>query len=294
MTAISVAATIRDGAAALAATGVRHARREAIGLWVGLTGMTLGEVWLAESHPVAAADRHRFQAAVERRAGGEPAAYAAGTAAFRTLDLVVDHRVLIPRPETEGLVDGVLAWISKRGVGRRALRVADVGTGSGCIALNLAVECATVAEIVATDRSRPALAVAAMNRVRIGPRIPVSLVCGDLLTMVRRAGAFDVIVSNPPYLTAAEFDQLDLSVRGYEPRAALVGGVDGLAHLRALVRGAAACLVGGGLLALEVDSRRAGAVLALAEQLGGWGEVQVHDDVFGRPRYLFATRSEVL
>jgi len=219
-----------------------------------------------------------YRVAVLRLAAGEPYAYVVGQAGFRYLTLAVDARVLIPRPETEGLVDGVLART-------RAGVALDVGTGSGCIALSLAQE-GDFGAVLAVDASTPALAVASGNRRATG--LAIDLVAGDLLAPFA-PGSVDVLVANPPYLTFQEYRSLDGSVRAWEPGAALVSGSDGLAATMAIVGRGWDVVRPGGLLALEVDCRRAGAV-ARAAAAAGWDEIEVVRDVFDRDRYVFARK----
>jgi release factor glutamine methyltransferase len=221
-----------------------------------------------------------YAAAVARRAKGQPLAHVTGTAGFRHLTLRSDARALIPRPETEGLVDLLLARV-------RTGRVADVGTGTGCLALSLATEGA-FDTVVATDVSAAALALAAENRRITGAR--VSLVRGDLCAPLGVA-SLDALVSNPPYLTADEYATLDPSVRDWEPRLALESGVEGLDSTTRLLDQARAVLRPGGWLALEVDATRSAACAARAATLG-WGDVSIHADLFGRERYLLARRSD--
>lgn len=253
-------------------------------LWAAVTRTSPGDAWTRRDGVAADGDRVGFAAAVARRADGAPVAYAAGTAAFRTLELAVDGRVLIPRPETEGLVQRVLDWCRARD--RWGVAV-DVGTGSGCIALGLAVEGA-FDRVIATDFSEAALTVARANAAAVAPGTPVEFRHGDLLWAIGQEQV-DVVVSNPPYVTAAEWSALDPGVRDHEPRLALVGGADGMAHLRGVLRLAGSRLREGGLLALELDCRRAGLVRAEAHALG-WASARVEPDPFGRERYLLATR----
>jgi release factor glutamine methyltransferase len=222
----------------------------------------------------------RFDAAIGRRAGGEPLPYVTGLAGFRRLTLRADRRALIPRPETEGLVDLVLAHAPTG-------RVVDVGTGTGCIALALAQE-GRYDSVVAVDRSADALALARENARTTG--LLADLVCADLLTGFG-SNTFDVIVSNPPYLTVAEYAALDGSVRDWEPEAALPSGADGLEATRRLIGEARERLCSGGLLALEVDASRAQDVAQLG-RAPGWTGVTVHHDLFDRARYVLAWRSE--
>ena len=169
--------------------------------------------------------------------------------------------------------------------GKRGL-AADIGTGSGCIALSLAVE-GRFEKVIAVEQSPAAAALARENVLRVAPVTPVEIRSGNLLgPLVDDGERYRVIVSNPPYLTAAEYEALDPSVRDFEPSDALVSGTDGLAATRALLAGAADLLEPQGVLALEIDERRADAIRTLAREYG-W-LVEIHADLFGCPRYALA------
>lgn len=260
----------------LRSAGVAYPQREAAWFWEIAAGLPSGQAWLAREHRAHAAVVGRFHDMVERRLTGMPFAYAAGQMAFRRLTLSIDERALIPRPETEGLVDLVLDWAADRPAGW----VADIGTGSGCIALSLALE-GRFDRVVAVEPSGFAAALARANVAHTGAVVDVRE--GDLLTPLG-AERYRAIVSNPPYLRDDEWDALDVSVRVYEPRLALVSGADGLDATRALIAGAAERLEPGGLLALEIDERRAAAVRDLAAA-GGWERIRIAVDLFGRARY---------
>lgn len=275
---LTVAALLGEAGRRLRQAGIADASREALRIWSGLYDESPGAAFLGAQRPVTAGEAERFERAVERRATGEPLAYVTGCAGFRTLTIRTDGRALIPRPETEGLVELLLAAAPSG-------RVADVGTGSGCIALSLRAEGA-YDQVLALDRSRAALSLAGENAARCG--LNVTLVTGDLTAPLADA-SLDALVSNPPYLTDEEYDRLDPSVKAWEPALALPSGRDGLdATLRLLDEGRRVVRAGG-WIALEVDSRRATGVAERAADLG-WTRVAVARDLFDRERYLLARR----
>ncbi len=222
----------------------------------------------------------RAMAAARKRATGAPLAYAVGRANFRSLTLMVDERVLIPRPETELLVELVLQ--------RRSTGVAlDVGTGSGAIAIALAKE-GRFDRVVATDISEDALEVARANAIACS--VDVELHCVSRVTSHVRRSTCDVVVSNPPYIAHSEAAELPSDVRDWEPAVALFSGGDGLAATSAIVKQAGAQLAPGGLLALEVDVRRASLAAELVASDGRYENVSVELDLTGRERFVLATR----
>lgn len=277
---VRIGALVRTAAGQLRASNGEAPEREAWRIWADLQDQALSQGRLERDDLADPAAVARYEAAVRRRLAGEPLAYVTGLAGFRRLTLRVDRRALIPRPETEGLVDLVLARV---GGGR----VVDVGTGTGCIALALADE-GHYDAVLAVDRSAEALALAAENRNRTG--LPVALLRGDLATALGPASC-DALVSNPPYLTLAEHAALEPGVRDYEPALALASGEDGLEATARVIAEADRVLRPGGWLALEVDCSRAGAGARLASA-AGLDSVTVLDDLFGRARYLLARRSE--
>jgi release factor glutamine methyltransferase len=270
---------IQEGTNRLARAGLPEPRRQAVRIWAELSQAAQADLLPARDLDVDPAGAARYQQAIKRRASGEPLPHVTGWTGFRHLALRSDGRALIPRPETEGLVE-LLLQRAPRG------RVVDVGTGSGCIALSLALE-GGYTEVVAIDRSAAALALAGENRELVGAR--VELVQGDLCAPLR-AGTFDALISNPPYLTAAEYAGLDPSVREWEPAMALESGEDGLEATARLLDQGRDVLRADGWLALEVDCARAGSAAHLASALG-WEDVGIHLDLFGRERYLLARRS---
>jgi release factor glutamine methyltransferase len=272
-------ALIDDGAEQLRRAGEREPRRQAIRIWSEL-GQHAPARFLEKDHPVGPAEAARFHEAISRRARGEPLPHVTGWSGFRRLSLASDGRALIPRPETEGLVELLLQRV-------RTGRVADIGTGSGCIALSLALEGA-YEQVVAIDCSAEALSLAQQNRALAAVR--VNLVQADLCAPLGQ-DMLDALISNPPYLTGAEYSSLASSVRDWEPAMALVSGEDGMAATTRLLDQAREVVRPGGWLALEVDCSRAGVVAGQASAFG-WRQVTVHMDLFGRERYLLAQRSD--
>ncbi|MGH7528357.1 MAG: peptide chain release factor N(5)-glutamine methyltransferase, partial [Gemmatimonadales bacterium] len=248
-------------------------------LWTELTGEDAAELVIHPDRPADPALAAAFHDAVARRSRGEPLAHIIGRIGFPRLTLRSDRRALIPRPETEGLVDLLLSRVSSG-------RVADVGTGSGCLALSLATE-GGFTHVAGVDLSAEALELARENRGLADAR--VDLVQADLCAPLGR-DALDALVSNPPYLTAAEYAGLDGAVRRWEPALALESGVDGLDATSRLLDEGRAVLRSGGWLAVEVDCTRATETARRAAGLG-WSDVAIHADLFGRERYLLARRN---
>jgi len=297
----TVADAVAEVRQLLAAAGLRDPRREADELYAAIVCGTAGTAWLERDQPIASIMRERLVLAAERRAAGWPQAYATGRANFRGHWLAVDARVLIPRPETEGLVELVLEAVGEWESGKVGeahsstlthshsptlpLVIADIGTGSGAIAIALALE-APVSGVIATDISADALNVALENAASLGAKERIGFRKGDLLLPLLD-DTVDVVVSNPPYVASDEWEALEPGVRDYEPRLALDGGPDGLDILRRLLAQAREALNPGGMLALEVDARRAAQTAALADAAGFAG-VELRDDLFARPRYVVA------
>ena len=207
--------------------------------------------------PLSIAERDSFRALIERRLDGEPLAYLVGHREFWSLDLQVDARVLVPRPETETLVEEALDLLA----GIEAPRIADVGTGSGAVALALRKQ-RPDSMLIAIDVSRPALSVAAANARAL--ELPLLLLASDLLSAHSPAAQLDLIVSNPPYLRPDEIT----GALSREPRLALDGGTDGLRVTSRLIEQAATRLRPGGALALEIAPDAADRVVAMLQSAG--------------------------
>lgn len=286
---------LRAAAARLAAAGIANARAEAEILLAATLRVArerlLGEAGLA----VGRGERARLERLVRRRAKGEPSAYLAGEKEFFGRPFAVARGVLIPRPETECLVEGVLQWIrgpnpEARRAGSRA-RGADLGAGSGCIAVTLACEVPGLS-VDAVERSGRAARAARENARRHGVLGRVRVLRRDFreyLAGVSR-GSLDFAVSNPPYVAERELPGLDAGVRLFEPRDALVAGPTGLEAHRALLEGAARALRGGGLLALETGFAQAGEVATLSGADGCWRMVSILPDLSGAARGVLIER----
>lgn len=252
------------------------------------TGRTAAEQVAALDEAVTEREVRFVDDMVARRAAGEPLQYVLGRWAFRTLDLLVDRRVLIPRPETEvvaGLAIDALARFE-----RPALAV-DLGTGSGAIALSLAAERWPHVEVWATDRSSDALEVARANLAGLGRRAAaIRLAEGDWFDALpgELRGRIDLVVSNPPYVAAD--DPLPRAVADWEPSSALVGGPTGLEAIEQIVSQATAWLQPEGVLVLEIGEQQGRATRELALR-AGFAEVVVHPDLAGRDRALVARRT---
>lgn len=236
-----------------------------------------------EEVPSEAAER--LESLLQRRLSGEPVAYLLGSREFFGRDFLVDSGTLIPRPETEHLVEEALEFFHDR----RDVRFLDLGTGSGCIAVTLAAERPSWRG-VAVDISPEALAVARRNAERNGVKEAVNFLHADFTKPLPLAPrSFDLVVSNPPYISEEEYAGLDAGVRNFEPRSALVPGPEGLEHPRAVEAAARALLKEGGLFLMEHGYLQGEACRALC-QAAYWMDMRTGRDLAGKDRYLFAVR----
>jgi release factor glutamine methyltransferase len=263
---------IADAVRMLAAAGCETPRLDAELLLGHVLGVPRTALYARPEQVLEPAQRATFAALVDRRAAREPVAYIVGRRAFRHLDLAVDRRVLIPRPETELLVEGGLDL-------PHGARVLDVGTGSGAVALTLAHERPDL-RVTGSDSSPGALEVARDNAVRLG--LEVDFVEADLLDGVE--GTWDAILSNPPYVAVGDWEALAPEIRDHEPREALVAGADGLAVVRRLIQQAAGRTA---MLAVEVGEGQAPEVAELARH-AGFADVSVRCDLAGIERVVRA------
>jgi release factor glutamine methyltransferase len=271
--------TVRDAldsaVIALTAAGCDSPRLDAEVLLADVLGADRAALLAHPERGLEPDEARRFADAARRRREREPVAYITGRRGFRALELRVDNRVLVPRPETEHLVEAALAL-------PRAARVVDVGTGSGAVALALKHERPDL-DVVGTDSSPAALAVARANAERLG--LDVRLLEGDLLAPVR--GPVDGVVSNPPYVADSERATLMPDVARWEPAGALFAGPDGLAVIRRLAPAAADA--GARFLALEVGAGQAAAVAAVVRE-AGFADAEAVRDLAGVERVVVGRR----
>lgn len=269
----------------LAEKGDEHPRLSAEWLLSAATRLSRVELYAYHDRPLAPEERAALRDSVKRRAAGEPLQYVTGEVAFRHLVVKVRPGVLIPRPETETLVDEVMPFLRTL----EAPLVLDVCTGSGCIGLSIAQE-HPGSRVVAGDISPVAVTVAKENADRLGLSERIDVVESDLFGGVDEGlrGSVDVVVSNPPYVPSAELATLPAEVGGFEPMLALDGGPDGLDVFRRLAAEGSVWLRPGGLIAVELHESR---VQTAAEEAVEWyQEVEVVADLAGRDRVLVARR----
>lgn len=254
--------------------------REAALLLGRVLGLSEAQVAARDDSAVDPADAERFRTLVERRLTGEPVAYLVGDREFYGRRFAVDDRVLVPRPETEHLVELALGLPLSE-----SPRLLDLGTGSGCLAVTLALEL-PAATVIAADASIAALAVARRNVVCHGVEDRVALVAGDWATPL--AAAFDLVLTNPPYLAEADRPTVSHEVQGFEPRAALFADAHGLGAVSRLLDSLAVHR-GTTLLACEIGDGQLPAVAAIAGERG-WARRRVVDDYAGKPRAVLLRR----
>ncbi len=278
----------------LAGKGVESARLDSEYMLASVLGLDRLQLYLQFERPLEAEELAAFKRLLLRRASREPLQYILGRVSFRGIELAVDRRALIPRPETEELVDRVLEWVRARAAASgngAGLTAVDLGTGTGAIALALAAE-GGFDRIVATDISQSALELAEANadRVFAGRAVERGRVAfrrGDLFEVLS-GERFDVIVTNPPYVEASTKGSVQPEVEDWEPDSALFGGEDGLDVVRRIMGSAADHLESGGLLAVEIGAGQGAAVRELPAP--GLVNMRVARDLSGRDRFLLAER----
>lgn len=271
--------------------GDEHPRLSAEWLLAAVTGLSRVELYTNFDRPLQPGELDEMHTAIERRAAGEPLQYVTGEMPFRHIVLRCERGVLIPRPETEILVDVALEGVD-RAAAEGGARVLEVGTGTGCVALSIASERPGTL-VTATDLSPRAVELANRNRDALGLEDVVDVVECDLAAGVdpELMGSFAVLVSNPPYIpTRVLAEEVPAEVRDFEPELALDGGADGLDVFRRLLDLAPVALAPGGTLAVELFEGALDAAADLVRARDGWETVEVREDLTHRPRVLVAVR----
>ena len=270
----------------LAACEIEEARISAEVLLFHVLGCDRAYLFAHPERELTGDEQSQYEALIARRSTGEPLQYITGHQEFYGADFVVSPAVLIPRPETEHLIEAVLDLVQQFPCSRR-LKLIDVGTGSGAIAVTIARRLPQ-AEVYAVDLSADALAVARVNAERL--KAEVCLVQSDVLEAVARDGSFDFVVANPPYVGLNEADKVQDVVKDYEPRMAVFAGDEGLDVIRRLIPQAFEALRAGGWLLIEIGYSMAAAAMAL---LGEWHNVHSVPDLAGIPRVIVARKPAV-
>lgn len=285
----TVRQALREATASLSDAGIESACLDAELLLAEALGLDRSKLYLHYEAPLETRAEERFRSLLARRVDGEPAAYITGRREFWSLDFLVTPAVLVPRPETERLVEvAVGLFEAESQISDRKFQILDLGTGSGAISISLAKEIAN-AEVWATDVSSDALGIARANARRHGVEEKIQFLHGDLFEPVSaRAEIFDLIVSNPPYVRSDEIDALPRDVRDFEPRIALDGGADGLDCYRRIIPGALRYLSDGGFLALEIGAEMGLEVARLFVQADGYTPPRRYRDYAGRDRIVCA------
>lgn len=283
---LTLLALLARAAEYFSAQGIDEARLQAEMLLAHVLGIQRLDLYLQFDRPLTAAEREAFRGLVRRRLGGEPLQYIVGETDFMDLRLRVNPSVLIPRPETEFLVELALEAAAMRPAGE--LSVLDIGTGSGCIALAIARKI-PAAKVLAIDISEDALSVARFNAVRLGIAT-VDFQRRDILAPWTPQRTFDLILANPPYVSGGEFEQIQREIREHEPRVAVTDDGDGLLFIRRIVELAPGLLSPGGELFMEIGYGQGKAVEELIGR-SGLETRRIHPDFAGIARVVRAVRA---
>ncbi len=271
----------------LARAGSESPRLDAEVLLGHAMGLTRERLMVMANVPLLAEDEEIFQSLLTRRLQREPVAYIVGRQEFWSLEFQVSRDVLIPRPETERLIE-VALWLAAQARSDVPVRILDIGTGSGAIAVSLAKELPR-AEIYATDMVSSALTLARRNAALHGVADQITFRYGDLFAaLADQQAGFDLVVANPPYIRRAEFAALKPEVRQWEPRAALDGGVDGMDFYRRIAAQAAQFLARNGAIAVEIGADMGTDVVSLLMQSELSRDLTIVQDYAGRQRVVVA------
>lgn len=286
---ITVREALQEGAELLSRAGVESARLDAELLLGKAFGRTREEIYLNYETELGREVEELFNALLRRRARREPIAYITGEREFWSLGFLVTPEVLVPRPETELLVEVTLELV-KKSEGNHPVKILDLGTGSGIVAVSLAKEIDDV-ELWATDLSARALKVAQTNAMRHGVEEKIRFLPGDAFEPVRgQTDFFNVIVSNPPYVRRGELGSLPPEIREWEPRLALDGGADGLVFYRRIAEESHFYLAGGGFVAVEIGADMGAEVCRLFAGAGRYSTPSVYQDYARMDRVVVAQR----
>ena len=265
--------------------GFENPRLEVERLLGCVLGLSRLELYMDFERPVSSEELSRFRDLYKRRLSHEPLQHLIGTTGFREITVKTDHRALVPRSETELLVEIALGFLEKL----PTPRVADIGTGTGVIALSIAYELPE-SRVVAVDISDEALALAAENTRNLGLEDRVTLVTGNMLEALEGLELFDAVLSNPPYIRRGLIRKLQPEVKDYDPVIALDGGNDGLDFLKAIAGGAHRFLKPSGLLLLEFGDNQASAIREVISDTGCYSGIDIIRDLTGRERIAKAVR----
>jgi release factor glutamine methyltransferase len=277
---------LQHAAARLTAIGIEGAELEAVLLLGHFLGQNRAGLLLHAGDNIPPSRQNEAEAALARRLAREPLAYILGEQEFWSRSFAVSPAVLIPRPETEGIIECALEFYPDRAGSYRFL---DLGTGSGILAIVLACEF-SASRVVAVDRSRAALLTAAGNARRHGVAGRIAFLEGDWLQPLTPEPLFDLVVSNPPYIAEAVMDTLMPEVRDFEPHTALDGGKEGMRDIALLATEVAGVLQPGGWLFMEIGSDQGELALKCFVSTGKYDRVEVRPDYAGLPRVLMARR----
>jgi len=282
---------MKEGFDKLSLSGIEHARLEAGLLLAHVLETRKEDIILHPHRELTDPQEAQFQQLVERRCRKEPLAYLTGHREFWSLDFKVNPKVLIPRPETEGIIECLMSLVA-RDAGEKEIRVLDVGTGSGILAVVAAAELPT-AQVTAVDISVDALEVARTNAHNHQVADRIEFLQMDLMAAWEFPGSrvYDFILSNPPYIPFGELEFLMPDIRDYEPQEALAGGPDGLACYRGIIPNAFLWLKPGGHLIVEVGDGQAGLVAQSIQSQGGFDEIKINRDLSGKERIVSARRA---
>ncbi len=283
----TIGAALRQATHCLERGGIAEPRAAAEVLLADMLAISRPSLYLDTSHTLSASQSETYAARIRRRLQGKPVQYITGAQEFWSLTFTVNPHVLIPRPETELLVENGVRLMRQAGPGLASGYLLDVGAGSGNVAISLAhtlVPC----HVWGIDISMSALRTARDNAQRLGVAGRVTWVQGDLTAPLRQAPRFALCASNLPYVTTAEWEDLPRDIKAYEPSLALCGGGDGLELIRRLIAAAPQVLAPGGALLLEVGWQQAAAVQSLLRQRRQFRDIGVYQDFAGIDRVVWA------